>query len=88
MSDKSKPIKFSGHASQQLRFRGTTEAEVNDAIRTAAWYPAENGRMECRRDLPFDAIWNGRHYTAKQVRPIFVEEPNEIVVVTVYVYYF
>jgi len=24
----------------------------------------------------------------KQVRPIFVEEPEEIVVVTVYVYYF
>jgi uncharacterized protein YuzE len=32
--------------------------------------------------------YNGRHYATKQVRPVFVEEPNEIVVVTVYVYYF
>jgi hypothetical protein len=26
-------------------------------------------------------------YATKQVRPIFVDEPEEIVVVTVYVYY-
>jgi len=88
MSNIPKPIGFSGHASQQLRFRGTTEAEVVDAIRTAPWHPAENGRIECRKDFLFDAIWNGKHYATKQVRPVFVEEPNEIVVVTVYVYYF
>ena len=80
--------RLSGHASQQLRFRGTTESEVVTAIRTAPWHPAESGRMECRKDFPFDALWNGRHYSTKQVRPVFVEEPNEIVVVTVYVYYF
>ena len=88
MSDNSKPIAFSGHASQQLQFRGTTETEVADAIRTAPWHSAENGRLECRKDFLFDAIWNGRHYATKQVRPVFVEETNEIVVVTVYVYYF
>ena len=44
--------------------------------------------MECRKDYPFNATWNRRHYVTKQIRPIFVEEPNEIVVVTVYVYYF
>jgi hypothetical protein len=27
------------------------------------------------------------HYATKQVRPIFADEPTEIVVVTVYVYY-
>jgi hypothetical protein len=44
--------------------------------------------MECRKDFLFEAVWNGRHYATKQVRPVFVEEPNEIGVVTVYVYYF
>jgi len=44
--------------------------------------------MECRKDYAFNATWNRRHYVTKQVRPIFVEEPNAIVVVTVYVYYF
>ena len=44
--------------------------------------------MECRRNLTFNAIWNGKRYASKQVRPIFVEEDVEIIVVTVYVYYF
>jgi hypothetical protein len=88
ISDNSKPIAFSGHASQQMQFRGATEGEVADTIRTTPWHPAENGRMECRKDFLFEAVWNGRHYATKQVRPVFVEEPNEIGVVTVYVYYF
>jgi hypothetical protein len=88
MSDNSKPIGLSGHARQLLSFRGATEAEVADAIRTAPWHPAEGGRIECRKDFIFDAVWNDRYYATKQVRPVFVEEPNEIVVVTVYVYYF
>ena len=77
-----------GHARDQLRFRGGTEAEVADAIRTRPWARGELGRMECRKDLPFEAEWNGRRYDTKQVRPIFVEEADQIVVVTVYVYYF
>ena len=32
--------------------------------------------------------WNDVYYDTKQVRPIFVEEPQEIVVVTVYSYFF
>jgi len=36
----------------------------------------------------YNAIWNQRQYGTKQVRPIFVDEPDKIVVVTVYVYYF
>src|SRR5271157_2310316 len=49
---------------------------------------AGRGKLQCRRDFPFDVTWNEKYYATKQVRPIFVEEPNEIVVVTVYVYYF
>jgi hypothetical protein len=71
-----------------LRSRGTTEAEVIEAILTAPWHAAENGRMECRKDYTFNSVWNRRRYATKQVRPVFVDEPNQIVVVTVYVYYF
>lgn len=59
-----------------------------EAIRTESWHPAESGRLECHKEFPFNSQWNGRHYATKQIRPVFVEEPNEIVVVTVYVYYF
>lgn len=40
------------------------------------------------KDYVFDSIWNRRRYATKQVRPIFIDEPNEIIVVTAYVYYF
>ena len=61
---------------------------VHEAIRTCPWTPAERGRIECRIDLRFEAEWNGKNYSTKQVRPILVDESDEIVVVTVYVYYF
>jgi hypothetical protein len=46
------------------------------------------GRFECSMEFPFDSIWNGKPYKIKQVRPIFVEEELEIVVVTVYTYFY
>ena len=49
--------------------------------------PAELGSLEQGKDYPLHAVWHGVRYRAKQVRPIFVDEPEEIVVVTVYVYY-
>jgi hypothetical protein len=83
-----KPIRLSAHAKLQLRFRGTDESQVADAIRTQPWQQAEQGRLECRKDFPYNADWNGKHYATKQLHPIFADELTEIVVVTVYVYYF
>jgi len=48
-----KPIRLSGHACSQLPFRGTTEDEVIDTIRSARWSPAEPGRLECFKDFPY-----------------------------------
>ncbi len=82
-----KPIRLSRHARENMSFRGATEEEVVEAIRQAGWQPAERGRYDCRREFPFERDWNGHRYSSKQVRPVFVDEPAEIVVVTVYVYY-
>ena len=83
-----KPIRVSGHAEGQLAYRGAVRQEVVEAIQTMPWAPAELGRLECRKDYRFHARWNGVRYSTKQVHPIFVDESEEIVVVTVYVYYF
>ncbi len=83
-----KPIRLSGHARENLRFRGAIEEEIVDAIQSSQWQPAELGRWECRKDFAFGKDWNNKPYATKQVRPIFVEESEEIVVVTVYTYYF
>jgi len=83
-----KPIRLSGHAKEQLLFRGATENEVIEAISTSTWGPAELGRFDCRKDFPFENIWNTKYYKIKQVRPVFVETENETIVVTVYTYFF
>ena len=83
-----KPIRLTRHAMGYLDRRGFSVAEVETAIRTAPWGPAELGRQHCFKDFPFNAVWNGRRYATKQVRPVFIEEPVVIIVITVYTYYF
>ncbi len=83
-----KRVRLTKHALGYLHSRGFTEAEVEEAIRTSPWQAAELGRLECRKDFPHERDWNGTVYATKQVRPVFVEEAAEIVVVTVYTYYF
>ncbi len=83
-----KPIRFSKHALGYKVRRGFTVAEVEEAIRTCPWGHAELGRLDCRKNFPYKSNWNDRLYATKQVRPVFVEEAGEIVVVTVYTYYF
>ena len=82
-----KPVRLSSHALSYTTKRGFTTAEVEDAIRSSSWQPAELGRLECTKDFVFSTFWNGKFYETKRVRPVFVEEPDEIVVVTVYTYY-
>ncbi len=83
-----KPIRLSGHAKIQARIRGAEEEEIIDAIRNSSWQTSEFNKLECRKDFVFDKTWNNKFYKTKQIRPIFVEEEKEIVVITVYVYYF
>ena len=79
---------MSGHALGYLERRGFSVAEVEDTIRTSAWERAEVGRLQCQKDFTFGEQWNNVLYETKRVRPVFVEEPHEIVVVTVYTFYF
>ncbi|MBI2813008.1 MAG: DUF4258 domain-containing protein [Opitutae bacterium] len=83
-----KPIRLTKHAGGYLLSRGFTVAEVEETIRTSAWGQTELGRLDCRKDFPFNTDWNGTRYVTRQVRPVFVDEPDEIVVITVYTYYF
>ena len=85
-----KPIRLSAHAARYMEKRGFTRAEVEEAISDGDWQPAEYGanRLECSKEFPFGEEWNGKHYAFRRVRPIFAEENLEIVVITVYTYYY
>ena len=65
-----KRIRLSGHAQENMRYRGVEEWEIFEVIRTAPWNQAEIGRLECRKDYTFGRDWNGKFYRTKQVRPI------------------
>ena len=45
------------------------------------------GAVGVHKELSFQPGVERKAYATKQVRPIFVEEANEIVVITVYTYY-
>jgi hypothetical protein len=83
-----KTIKFSKHALSYKEKRCITETEVEDTIRNSKWQDADLDRLECKKDFEYNKVWNGKFYSTKQIKPVFVEEEEEIVVVTVYTYFF
>lgn len=83
-----KPIRLSEHAKSYIDRRGFTVDEVEQAIRGSVWEPAVMGRQECRKDFTYGREWNGKYYETKRVRPVFVEETDEILVVPIYTYFF
>ncbi len=48
-----KSIRLPGHAKEQLAFRGVTEEEVFETIRTSQPQPAELGRLQYKKDFPY-----------------------------------
>ena len=82
-----KPIVFTDHARLQMASLKASEIEVKKTIHEATWLPAEKGRLTCARTLPFYAEHYGRFYRSKEVVSIFVEEEEEIVVITVYTFF-
>ena len=83
-----KPVVFAAHALQQMQDHGASQAEVIETIRFGRREPAQRGRDGYRRNFGYNALWNGRHYSTKQVLAIVAERPNRMVVVTVYTFYF
>jgi hypothetical protein len=83
-----KPIRLTNHAREQALERGASIAEVKEAIRKGSREAAKHGREMCRYNFAFNAKWQGRHYPIKQVAPVIKAEANELVVITVYTFYF
>jgi len=83
-----KPIVFTTHARQRMRERGAREEDVLEAIRIGEREPAQRGLTLYRLNLDFKREWDGRYYGVQQVAPVVVEEADQIVVVTVYTFYF
>lgn len=82
-----KPIYFTDHARHQMAARKASDEEVKQVIRSVEWQLAEKGRHSASLAFPFNAEHYGRFYTTKEVVPIFVEEADQIMVITVYTFF-
>lgn len=84
-----KTIRLSQHATRRALLRGATEDEIRVALARGTREPARRAKWQVR--WPFDyggaSPVDGRRYRRKTVEVIFADEPDEIVVVTVKVYY-
>lgn len=83
-----KPIRFTKHAKEQCDERGASEYEVKQAITNGSREHAKRDRVLCRYNFPSGQSWHGRVYKIKQVAPVIKEMETEIIVITVYTFYF
>lgn len=83
-----KLIKLTNHAQEQANERGTNQAEILEAIVTGTRQAVKNGRYKYQATFQYNDNWQGKFYSLKKVVPIVAETDTELVVITVYTFYF
>lgn len=83
-----KPIRITKHAQEQCVERGTNELEVREAIQRGIKKIAKKGHYRYEAIFQYNSQWQGKFYSLKKVAPIVAETETELVVITVYTFYF
>ena len=83
-----KSVRLTRHAREQCVERGASESEVLEAVASGIREQARHGKWFYRHNFEYRELWQGRFYAVKQVAPVVAEGENEMVVVTVYTFYF
>lgn len=81
------PITIIDHARERMLERGASDDEVRMTLEEGTPSEAKSGRKAKEKIFAYDGFWQGRRYPQKKVQVIYVEEGEELVVLTVYVYY-
>lgn len=80
-------IKIVEHAKERIIERGTTTEEIIKVIKEGNDFIAKKGRKGKEMIFEYGKEWLGKTYPQKKVKVIFIEEENEIIVITVKVLY-
>jgi len=83
-----KPIRLTKHAQEQCVERGTNELEVEEAIQRGIKKIAKKEGYRYEATFQYNSQWQGKFYALKKVAPIVAETETELVVITVYTFYF
>ncbi len=79
-------IQIDPHTLERALERGTSEAEIEDAIRGGSTISAKHGRLRKAKVYPFQQERYGKYYEQKRVEVVYTIEWDIIVTVTVYVF--
>lgn len=80
-------IQIDPHTLERALERGTTEEEIKDVIITGIPIPAKYEREGKVKVYEFKQIRHGRFFEQKRVEVFFLTERENIITVTVYVFY-
>ena len=80
-------IKFIEHARERLVERGASEAEIEKVLLSGSDISAKKSRKAKEMTFEYGEYWLGKRYSQKKVVVIYVEESDEIIVITVKVFY-
>jgi len=58
--------------------------EITETVSAGEEFPAKFGRTGFRKNFGFDSIWNGKHYSTKQIEAYSDEQGDAWMVVTVF----
>jgi hypothetical protein len=75
------------HTLLRAEERGTNEAEIKDVLLTGFSIPAKYGKIGKAKVYEFDRSRHGRYYKQKRVEVFYLVEGDELITVTVYVFY-
>ena len=80
-------ITIDPHTLQRAAERGASEEEIKDVLTTGTLALAKGGRKSKSKVFDFGREWCGKHYEQKKIEVIFTEQGDNIITVTVYVFY-
>jgi hypothetical protein len=80
-------FKLTEHAKERAIERGTTQEEIQKVLSKGKKVQVKEGRRGKEMVFEYRKDWLGKPYPQKKVKVIYIEEEDEVVVITVKVYY-
>jgi len=80
-------VRIDPHTLERAKERGTTIEGIRDVVETGEPIRGKRNRLGKFKVYVFGRLRNGRRYEEKRVEVYFVDDGNELVTVTVYVFY-
>lgn len=80
-------IQIDSHTLERAEERGTNIDEIKDVIKTGVTITAKYGRLGKAKVYDFKQKRNNIYYEQKKIEVFYTTEENNIITVTVYVFY-